>query len=155
MSFAGLGVRLRNWAARLGFVTRMPEGTRSLGAQGEIRAQTLLTAKGYRILAKNVRLGFAEADLVCEAPDRRTIVIVEVKTRRVHSAGSLRGRGAPPPEASVGAKKKRKLVAAARYLVKANGWHERPVRVDAVAVEWRDASEPTLRHLIGVADGNR
>lgn len=135
--------------AWLGLSRREPAGTASLGATGEARAKALLSAKGYRILARNVRLGFAEADLVCEAPDRRTIVIVEVKTRAVHR------RAGPPPQASVGARKQRKLVAAARYIVKANGWEDRPVRVDAVAVEWRAGAEPTLRHLVGVADANR
>lgn len=127
--------------------------TRTLGNLGEARAKAMLAAKGYKILASNVKLGFAEADLVCEAPDRRTIVIVEVKTRRTGARG-LR-RHAPPPEASVGVRKRRKLLAAARYLVKANGWQERPVRVDAVAVEWPDAREPVLRHMVGVASDNR
>jgi putative endonuclease len=134
---------------RLGLTPLRPDTARALGARGEASAGALLRAKGYRVLARNVRLGFAEADLVCEAPDRRTIVVVEVKTRR------RGGRPGPAPEASVGARKRRKLIAAARYLVKANGWHDRPVRVDAVAMEWPEHGEPTLRHLVGVADANR
>jgi putative endonuclease len=130
---------------------RARSATGRLGARGEARARALLRSKGYRVLARNVRLGFAEADLVCEAPDRRTIVIVEVKTREL-SAGGPR---APAPEASVGMRKRRKLVAAARYLAKANGWHDRPLRIDAVAVEWVRGAEPTLRHMTNVADANR
>ncbi len=149
MGVGGLVARVRSW---LGLGPADAEGTEALGRRGEARAKSLLSSKGYRILAKNVRLGFAEADIVCEAPDKRTIVIVEVKTRR---AGAVGGRARPAPEASVGARKKRKLLAAARYLVKANGWQGRPVRVDAVSVEWGREGEPTLRHMIGVADDNR
>lgn len=150
MAGLGLVARVRAALSALRPGARDAGGSaRSLGTLGEARAGSMLTAKGYRILARNVRLGFAEADLVCEAPDRRTIVVVEVKTRR------LGGRAGPRPEQSVGARKKRKLIAAARYLAKANRWDDRPLRVDAVAVEWRDDGEPALRHLVGVADGNR
>lgn len=92
-----------------------------------------------------------EADLVCLAPDRRTVVIVEVKTRLVH-----RGAGvAVPPEANITAHKQSKLARIARHLARCNGWQERPVRIDVVAVEWPVEGVwwprlPPMRHHEGV-----
>ena len=50
-----------------------------LGRRGERIAAARLRREGYRILARNVRNRFGEIDLVAEAPDRRTVVVVEVK----------------------------------------------------------------------------
>ena len=56
-----------------------------------------------------------EADLVCLAPDRRTIVVVEVKTRVV-----VQGRDAPmyAPEVNVDHRKRLKLAQVTRSLVR-------------------------------------
>jgi putative endonuclease len=125
-----------------------------LGPAGERAAARLLKRDGYTLLGRNVRVLVGEADLVMLAPDRRTIVIVEVKTRRVGTpAAADEGPDAPaagmqplPPEVSIDAAKRRKLIAVARYLRRANGWHDRAVRIDVVAVEWPDRGEPRCRH---------
>ena len=133
------------------------EAERALGRAGERAAARLLKRSGYRVLGRNVRVRIGEADLVCLAPDRRTIVIVEVKTRRMSATGAP----TPPPEVNVHARKRAKLVAVTRYLAKANGWHDRPVRIDVVAVEWpargaRGTSRrPVLRHHVGAVTGRR
>ena len=51
-----------------------------LGRRGEEAAVRLLLAKGYTILARNWRVRSGELDIV--ARDGRTLVFVEVKTRR-------------------------------------------------------------------------
>lgn len=94
------------------------------------------------MLARNVRVPMGEADLVCVAPDGRTVVVVEVKCKRI--AGG--GRAAPPPEASIHARKRRKLLQIARWLRRANGWEDRPVRIDVVAVDWPERGGPSVRH---------
>ncbi|MCC6659438.1 MAG: YraN family protein [Phycisphaerales bacterium] len=119
-------IRLR----RLFSVLRPPAHL-ALGREGEREAERLLRRQGYRVLARNAVCPAGEADLVCEDPDGRTIVIVEVKTRRPG-----RGRSSLRPEASVHSRKRRKLLAIARYLARANGWEGRPLRIDVVAVEW-------------------
>jgi putative endonuclease len=125
-----------------------PADDKALGRAGERAAARLLRRSGYRILGRNVRLEIGEADLVCLAPDRATIVVVEVKTRRRGANRSLLGE-IVPPEASVHSHKRRKLGAVARALARSNGWLERPVRIDVVAVEWpSDGAKPTLRHHI-------
>lgn len=130
---------IRRWYGRRG----------SLGARGERLAAAHLRAQGYRILKKNVRLRGAEADLVVEAADRRTIVIVEVKTRRMGTARSARFR----PETAVGAAKGRRLVWLSNAVARRYGWMDRPRRVDVVAIEWPEGGEPVIRHHVDAVRG--
>jgi putative endonuclease len=120
-----------------------------LGPIGERMAARLLRRSGYRVLKRNVRIKGGEADLVCLAPDRRTIVIVEVKTRRRGASGSILSETVAP-EASVHAHKRANLARIARVLAKINGWSDRPLRIDVVAVEWPAAgrSRPVVRHWV-------
>ena len=52
----------------------------SLGEQGERTAARYLKRRGYRIVASRQRMRYGEIDLV--AVEKRTIVFIEVKTRR-------------------------------------------------------------------------
>lgn len=56
------------------------------GRLGEERASDFLAARGYRILARNVRVPGGEIDAVCL--DGPTLVIVEVKLRDSRRFGS-------------------------------------------------------------------
>jgi putative endonuclease len=124
--------------------------TQRLGRDGERLARRHLRRLGYRILATNARLRFGEADIVAESPDRRDIVICEVKTRLRGTGRSAQGETIAP-EASVHSYKRRKLGAIARSLARANGWQSRPVRIDVIAIDWpADGSRPDLRHHIGI-----
>jgi putative endonuclease len=59
-----------------------------LGREGELRASRYLEARGYRIVARNVRAARVELDVI--ARRGATLVFVEVKTR--HATG-IRGFG--------------------------------------------------------------
>lgn len=134
-----------------------------LGPQGEAIAARHLRRKGYRILGKNLRARVGEADVLAIDPDGTTIVLVEVKTRRVRTnrAAELReidGVGArtemtpavPPPEASVDQAKRAKLRAVLSCLVTANGWQSRASRIDVVAIEMGEDGPLDVRHHVGV-----
>lgn len=131
------------WVALVG----APSGRDQIGNRGERAASRFLKDKQFRILARNVRVRFGEADLLCLAPDRRTIVVVEVKTRRVEAPDR---RPYLPPEASITQEKRRKLTAVMNHLARANRWRERPLRIDVVAVEWPPDGRPVIRHHEGV-----
>lgn len=122
---------------------------RTTGRVGERLAARHMRTQGYRVIGRNVRLRVGEADIVCEAPDRRTIVIVEVKTR-VRRTGLSAAGAAVGPEGNVGMHKQHKLRQVAESLARLNDWQNRPIRIDVIAVEF-DAddprSSPTLRHL--------
>lgn len=118
---------------------------RRLGQHAERLAARFLRRRGYRVLAANIRLRHAEADLVCLAPDRRTIVIVEVKSRR-RAHPDL-----PGPELAVDARKRARLLAAAHTIARLNHWLDRPMRIDVVAIDFPPpdrTGRPQLRHII-------
>ncbi len=124
--------------------SRAPIGN-ELGRRSESLAAEHLQKLGYTLLARNARLRRGEADLVCEAPDRRTVVVVEVKSRE---GGGEGGAKQIAPEVAVNHAKRRKLVAIARSLQRSNAWTDRPIRIDVVAVDWAHG-RATVRHYPG------
>ncbi|MGP1309018.1 MAG: YraN family protein [Phycisphaerales bacterium] len=128
-------------------LARLLGGTRPtrrdpLGPAGERAALRHLKRSGYRRLGANVRTHAGEIDLIMLAPDKRTIVFVEVKARRSAGDGGTR----PPPEASVHAGKRAKLRLLANQIARDRGWQDRPLRIDVVAVEWVGDAPPAIRH---------
>ncbi len=139
---------IRSMLSRLGLA--QPKTSRDpLGPSGERAAARLMRRSGYRILARNVKVKGGEADLVCLAPDRRTIVLVEVKARRRGVSASAISENTPP-EMSVHSRKRKNLARIARTLARINGWSDRPLRIDVVAVEWPAGkrAKPVLRHWV-------
>ena len=96
------------------------------GRDGEDEAARFLEARGLSLVARNVRAGGGEIDLVVR--DGETVVFVEVKWRRDASRGA--------PAEAVTPLKRRKLLSAARAWLAENpsgAWRE--VRFDVVAIE--------------------
>jgi putative endonuclease len=141
----GVAAKVASWLGRGNASRRDP-----LGPRGERIAMKHLRAKGYRRLGANVRTGSGEIDLIALAPDKRTIVFVEVKAKRVSDDGA---RVSPPPEASVHARKRAKLLLVAKQVARAKGWTDRPLRIDVVAVEAPDRGAPTVRHYENAVTG--
>jgi putative endonuclease len=100
-----------------------PDDRLALGREGEERAAAYLAGRGYRILARNVRAGGVEMDII--AARGATLVFVEVKTRR-----SLRYGG---PEESVDPRKRARLVRGARAWLQEQRPRARNVRFDVIA----------------------
>lgn len=107
-----------------------------LGPRGERAAERYLRRRGYRTLGRNLTTSVGEADLLMLAPDGRTIVLAEVKSRRVGPRRPDSRRPPPPPEATVTAAKRRKLVLVLGVLARANNWQGRPTRIDVLAVSF-------------------
>ena len=125
-------VLLRTWIER--FRKPVP-----LGLRGERYAERYLKRQGYLILARGSRSRFGEIDLI--AVDGRTVVFVEVKTRRGDWAG--------PPEESVDGRKQARITKAAWSYIRRHHLFDYPMRFDVVAIEWPDkARRPAeVRHL--------
>ena len=96
---------------------------RALGREGEERAARFLARRGYRIVARNVRLGGVEVDLVVRRG--RLVAFVEVKTRRTSAFG--------PPELAVDPAKQLRLVRAASAWLRENAGVANRVRFDVVS----------------------
>jgi putative endonuclease len=94
------------------------------GQAGERAAAEWLEARGYQVLARNVRTRFGEIDLVARSGG--LVVFVEVKTRT--------GQGFGHPSEAVVARKQHRLAQLAARFLQAHGLDRCPVRFDAVAV---------------------
>jgi len=141
-------MNLRRWIALLpGTPTPRRGDHHALGARGERHAARYLRRQGYRVLARSLRVPAGEADLLCLAPDRRTIVLVEVKTRR-----PAPGRGRRP-EAQVGRAKQHRLRAILASIIASNSWSDRPRRIDIVAIDWPKSGAPQVRHFKSAVRG--
>ena len=110
-----------------------------LGATGEREAERFLTGRGYQAIGRNLRFRAGEIDLLMLAPDEKTIVIVEVKSR----SGS---HGVYTPEAAITRDKQATLRRLAGQVRSANGWKDRPIRIDVVAVELSRDGHQEVRH---------
>ncbi len=119
------------WRRRL-----FPELT--LGQMGERAAERYLKRLGYIIVARGERDDLGELDLV--AVDGRTIVFVEVKTRR----GDLAGR----PAEAVDEAKQRRITRLALAYLKRHDLLDYSARFDVMAVTWpAGAKQPVIEHL--------
>lgn len=116
-----------------------PDARRRLGTSGEETAAVWLAARGYEILARNVRTRFGELDLVARQGD--LVVFVEVKTRSSAAFGH-------PVEAVAGRKQARLAGLAAAFL-RAQGLDGAPIRFDVVAVRPGPVGRPVVEHYPG------
>lgn len=109
----------------------------NLGKAGEEEAVQLLLQKGYAILHRNWRSGKKELDIVATDPLQKTLIVVEVKTRK----NTLFGL----PEEAIDSKKIRHIVASAdAYLRKFS--IDMPIRFDIVSVVG-EAPPFTIEHI--------
>ncbi|MEM1423289.1 MAG: YraN family protein [Planctomycetota bacterium] len=115
----------------------------TLGGWGERLAARHLARAGYRVLGRNVRTKMGELDLVALAPDARTLVVVEVKTRRTRAETTPH---TPRPEDALTRAKRERLVRLARVEAKRRSMERSPLRIDVIAIEKPDTGRPTLRH---------
>ena len=97
-----------------------------LGKRGEDLAARFLERKGYRIVARSSRTEFGEIDLI--AIEGRTIVFVEVKTRRNHDRGH--------PADAVDESKQQRLTRLALAWLKRERLLEVRSRFDVIGVIW-------------------
>ncbi len=112
----------------------MPTGATRLGWRGEEIARSSLERQGWVLVQKHFRTREGEIDLVMK--DGRTLVFVEVKTRRSPKFGL--------PEESITPKKLERMFAAGeRYLQRHP--HHGPIRFDLMVLD-SSAGEQKVRH---------
>jgi putative endonuclease len=104
------------------------------GRQGEERAEIFLRKAGLKIIARNVRVGSDELDLIARQGD--TLIFAEVKTRANENFGR--------PAAAVNRAKRRKLSRAAIRFLKNRKLRPPYIRFDIVEVI---GDKPEIRHI--------
>ncbi|MDL2279284.1 YraN family protein [Desulfovibrio sp. OttesenSCG-928-G11] len=117
------------------------------GSAGEDAAAAYVLALGWRVTDRNWRpLGRQrglELDIV--ARDGKTLVFVEVKTRRLGPAPRESAPAIPVHAAFTERKKQRLLRAASLYLSAGDLWHL-PCRFDFIGVELAADGRPRVEH---------
>lgn len=116
----------------------VPESDRELGRLGEDLAVRFLESLGYRLIGRNYRTPFGEADVVLR--DGEEVVLAEVKTRR--------GSEALPEEAVDGRKQSRYRDITLEYLREHR--EDELVRFDVVAVNVVSAEAASIHHFTNV-----
>ena len=108
-----------------------------LGKTGEEEAVQLLLAKGYTILHRNWYSGKKELDIVATDKENKTLIVIEVKTRKNIDFGQ--------PEEAINTKKIRRIIASTdAYIRKFN--IDLPIRFDIITVIG-EAPAFTIEHI--------
>lgn len=112
------------------------------GRRAEQLAERYLRKRGYKRLARNLRIGKDEIDLIMRSPDATCVILVEVKgsTRSIHRARTM-----------LDAKKGRRLARALTTFERANLNHNHPIRLDAiyVALDPKAKKATNIEHIKG------
>lgn len=108
----------------------------ALGRRGEDLAHRYLQRAGYRVIARNYRVGGGDAEIDIIARHFEIVVFVEVKARSTAEFGS--------PDRAIGAAKRKNIVIAAHsYATRAGiGWDQ--VRFDTISIVFRPT--PAIVH---------
>ncbi len=120
-----------------------------IGDDGERMAAERLAAMGWQIIARNLRIGRAEVDLLAVDPsDPPSLVVVEVRRRSRRDFGLA--------EETVDWRKRAALrrtageLAARRALPDGRRLPSLPVRVDLIAIDRDPDGRTSLRHHRGI-----
>lgn len=114
----------------------------TIGARGEDLAAAFLHDRRYAILERNFRCKGGEVDIV--ARDGKTLVFVEVKTRRNESYGV--------PQLAVTPFKQRQISKAALTWLAKHRLAESAARFDVIAIMLRDPAAPEIEHIRNAFD---
>ena len=108
-----------------------------LGRWGEKRSERFLKRKGFEAIARNFTCKTGEIDLIM-TDQGRTIVFVEVKTRRDENYSQAQD--------AVTYAKRAKMIRTARHFLKTYEVKDKPMRFDVVAVVLGPKGPVQIRH---------
>lgn len=110
----------------------------TLGRRGETLARKHLRKAGFSILARNYTCAHGEIDLIAYRRREKTIVFVEVKTRRSDRYTQ--------PYAAVNADKQRKLRKTAKHYLARKG-PDLSYRFDVISITAAPDAPPRIEHI--------
>ena len=116
----------------------MLDSRKEVGNKGEKLAAKFLKRKGYKIIQRNYKCKLGEIDIIAEQD--RTIVFVEVKTRRTQEFG--------PPQYAITAAKKRQISSVALLYIREKKFVEQSCRFDVIGITFPPESrKPRIEHI--------
>jgi putative endonuclease len=120
----------------------MRDSRRTVGDEGEGRAEAYLRQRGFRILGRKVRSPLGELDLV--ADDQGVLVFVEVKRRRTGTFGGA--------IEAVDARKRGKLILLATQYLAQHRIRNRSCRFDVVLIQDDVTTADAVQHIANAFD---
>lgn len=115
---------------------------KALGERGEEIAVAFLRGQRFAIVERNFRCKAGEVDII--ARDGKTLVFVEVKTRRNEAYG--------PPQLALTPFKQRQISKAALTWLAKKRLMEASARFDVVAIVLREHEVPAIEHIRNAFD---
>ncbi|QEM70224.1 YraN family protein [Geobacter sp. FeAm09] len=122
----------------------MPTDNKGIGDLGEDLAAAFLEANKYRILERNYRCRGGEVDIVARDPRDKSLVFVEVKTRRDLSYGV--------PQLAVTPFKQRQVSKAALTWLAKNRQQDANARFDVIAILLTEGAPHRIEHIENAFD---
>ncbi len=113
------------------------QAAHDLGKSGEAIALNYLKNNKYKIIAKSFRLFRGEVDII--ASDQKTLVFVEVKTRKSTDYGF--------PEESVTPSKQRQIRKIAQGFLAKNNLQDVECRFDVISLSFDEKEGYSIRHI--------
>jgi len=120
--------------------TPLPDDNKGIGDLGEELAVSFLEGKRFRILERNFRCKGGEVDIVARDPKDKSLVFVEVKTRRDLSYGV--------PQLAVTPFKQRQISKAALTWLVKHRCQESAARFDVIAILLENGGTPAIEHIV-------
>ncbi len=114
-----------------------PRRRRAVGFAAEETAAAWLAERGYTVLDRNFTVRQGEVDLVVR--NEEVLAFVEVRSRKGDDFGT--------PEATIGTRKIRRVVTAARHWLARYGDAGLDIRFDVIAVDRSPRGSGEVRHL--------
>jgi putative endonuclease len=105
----------------------MPSNKQRYGEWGEKVAASFLSARGFKIVARNVRTPYGEIDLV--AKKQTLLLFVEVKSRSSDVFGL--------PEEAISSRKREHMIQSAQYYLQESSEIQNDWRIDVIAIRGR------------------
>ena len=109
------------------------------GVLGEELATQFLNTQKYRILERNFRCKGGEVDVIARDPGDKSLVFIEVKTRRNLSYGV--------PQLAVTPFKQRQISKAALTWLSKNKLHDQNARFDVIAILLHTDGRHSIEHI--------
>ncbi len=116
----------------------MLDSRKEVGNKGEKLAAKFLKRKGYKIIQRNYKCKLGEIDIIAEQD--RTIVFVEVKTRRTQEFG--------PPQNAITAAKRSQISKVALFYIREKKFVDQSCRFDVIGITFSPESrKPRIEHI--------
>ena len=119
-------------------------GNKGTGILGEELAANFVIAHGYRVLERNFRCKGGEVDIIARDPRDKSLVFIEVKTRRGLSYGV--------PQLAVTAFKQRQISKATLTWLSFNHQHDTNARFDVIAILLHTDGSHQIEHIQNAFD---